>query len=365
LPPIMGSTAFIMATFLEMPYGQVALAALIPALLYFFALFLQLDAHAARHGLVGLAREKVPRLRDVLRSGWPFLLSFGLLVVFLLVLQRETLAPWLASAVLLLINQCLPEHRLNLAGWIDWLRAIGQLLMELLTILCAVGLIVGALSVTGLSGTLVNDLLFVAGSDVLVLLMMGALTSFVLGIGLTVTAAYVFLAIVLAPALISGGLTPLAVHLFILYWGMLSFITPPVALGAFSAASIAQASPIATGFEAMRLGVAIYLVPFLFALNPSLIGNAPAGQVAVDLAQTALGVALVAYASQRVMPGLGVVSHLSAGVVFATGLCIMMPQAVWLRLGVDLMQALTISGCLLAGVCVVEWAKGHAAARAR
>ena len=364
LPPIMGSTAFIMATFLEMPYGQVALAALIPALLYFFALFLQLDAHAARHGLVGLAREKVPRLRDVLKSGWPFLLSFGLLVVFLLVLQRETLAPWLASAVLLLINQCLPEHRLNLAGWIDWLRAIGQLLMELLTILCAVGLIVGALSVTGLSGTLVNDLLFVAGSDVLVLLMMGALTSFVLGIGLTVTAAYVFLAIVLAPALISGGLTPLAVHLFILYWGMLSFITPPVALGAFSAASIAQASPIATGFEAMRLGVAIYLVPFLFALNPSLIGNAPAGQVAVDLAQTAFGVALVAYASQRVMPGLGVVSHLSAGVVFAAGLCIMMPQAVWLRLGVDLMQALTISGCLLAGVCVVEWARGHAAARA-
>ena len=159
--------------------------------------------------------------------------------------------------------------------------------------------------------------------------------------------------------------SPLAVHLFILYWGMLSFITPPVALGAFSAASIAQASPIATGFEAMRLGVAIYLVPFLFALNPSLIGNAPAGQVAVDLAQTALGVALVAYATQRVMPGLGVVSHLSAGVVFAAGLCIMMPQAVWLRLGLDLMQALTISGCLLAGVCVVEWAKGHAAARAR
>ena len=139
--------------------------------------------------------------------------------------------------------------------------------MELLTILCAVGLIVGALSVTGLSGTLVNDLLFVAGSDVLILLLMGALTSFVLGIGLTVTAAYVFLAIVLAPALIGGGLMPLAVHLFILYWGMLSFITPPVALGAFSAASIAQSSPIATGFEAMRLGVAIYLVLF-FCVEP-------------------------------------------------------------------------------------------------
>jgi TRAP transporter 4TM/12TM fusion protein len=365
LPPIMGSTAFIMATFLELPYVQVAFAALIPALLYFFALFLQLDAHAARHGLVGLPESDVPRLRDVLKAGWPFLLSFGLLVFFLLVLQRETLAPWLASAVLLLINQVLPEHRLDRAGWLNWSRSIGQLLMELLTILCAVGLIVGALSVTGLSGTLVNDLLFVAGSDVLILLLMGALTSFVLGIGLTVTAAYVFLAIVLAPALIGGGLMPLAVHLFILYWGMLSFITPPVALGAFSAASIAQSSPIATGFEAMRLGVAIYLVPFLFVLNPSLIGSGALDVMVKEVLRTGFAIALVAYASQRVLPIMGVISWPSAVAVFSVGLLIMMPDLMVGRLGLEPSQIWAIAGSLIAGVLAVEWAMRQAVSRAR
>ena len=117
---------------------------------------------------------------------------------------------------------------------------------------------------------LVNDLLYLAGDSPLTLLLMGAFCSFILGIGMTVTAAYVFLAIVLAPALIQGGLEPMSVHLFILYWGMLSFITPPVALGAFAAASIAGSSALATGFKAMRLGV-IYFIPFFFVLEPALI----------------------------------------------------------------------------------------------
>ena len=237
--------------------------------------------------------------------------------------------------------------------------------MELLTILCAVGLIVGALSVTGLSGTLVNDLLFVAGSDALILLLMGALTSFVLGIGLTVTAAYVFLAIVLAPALIGGGLMPLAVHLFILYWGMLSFITPPVALGAFSAASIAQSSPIATGFEAMRLGVAIYLVPFLFVLNPSLIGSGALDVMAKEVLRTGFAIALVAYASQRVLPIMGVISWPSAVAVFSVGLLIMMPDLMVGRLGLEPSQIWAIAGSLIAGVLAVEWAMRQAVSRAR
>ena len=325
LPPIMGSTAFIMATFLEIPYYQVALAALLPSLLYFIALYAQLDAYAGKHGLEGLPDSEIPRLRAVLGEGWVFIVSFALLIVFLLVLQQEALAPWAATASLLLINQ-FRQGRMVVADWGAWLVAVGKLLIELQAILLAVGLIVGALSVTGLSGTLVNELLFIAGDSTGVLILMGAATSFILGIGLTVTAAYVFLAIVLAPALIDGGLVPMAVHLFILYWGMLSFITPPVALGAFAAASISGANPVATGVEAMRLGVAIYLVPFLFVLNPALIGQGPWQGIVQAALEALLGVLLIAWSAQRYLPRLGDPGLIAAWLLGLGGLLIALPD---------------------------------------
>ena len=331
LPPIMGSTAFIMASFLDMPYYQVATAAFIPALLYFTALFIQLDAYAARHQLVGLPATELPKLLPVVRDGWFYIGAFALLIVLLLVLQREAMAPWAASLALLVINQMSAKHRLNWAGAVNLLASTGQLLAELLAILCGVGLIIGALSVTGLSGTLVNELLFLAGDDTAVLLLTGALTSFLLGIGLTVTAAYVFLAIVLAPALLGGGLDPLAVHLFILYWGMLSFITPPVALGAFAAASIAGSRPVKTGFEAMRLGLATYLIPFLFVLNPALIGHSSAMAAFQAVVEALFGVYLIACAAQRYLPVVGEIPLLLTIPVGLSGCLVALP-------GLDIIQ---------------------------
>lgn len=306
LPPIMGSTAFVMATFLEVPYYEVALAAAVPALLYFLGLFLQVDAYAAAQRLEGLARGDMPRVGATLAAGWYYLGAFIVLVVLLVVLQRESVAPYLATGTLLVLNQLSATHRWGIAQVIDFLNAAGRLLAELVAVLAGVGLIVGALSLTGLSGTLVNDLLFLAGDSVWLLLLMGALTSFVLGIGMTVTAAYIFLAIVLAPALIQGGLDPMAVHLFILYWAMLSFITPPVALGAYAAASIAQARPLATGLAAMRLGSVIYFIPFMFVLNPVLLLKGDALQLAVALAEAIAGIYLVVCGIQSYVPWLGV-----------------------------------------------------------
>jgi TRAP-type uncharacterized transport system fused permease subunit len=184
--------------------------------------------------------------------------------------------------------------------------------MELLTIMAGVGLIVGALSITGLSGTLVNDLLYLAGDSTLLLLLMGAFCSFLLGIGMTVTAAYVFLAIVLAPALIQGGLDPMSVHLFILYWGMLSFITPPVALGAFAAASIAGSSALATGFKAMRLGSIIYFIPFFFVLEPALIMSGSWWETLLATAKVGIGIIFIAGALQRYLLGLGLLARKGA-----------------------------------------------------
>ena len=305
LPPIMGSTAFVMATFLNVPYTTVALAAAIPALLYFFGLFIQIDAYAARKGLVGTPRDELPSFFETLKQGWFYLAAFAVLIFLLVYLQREAVAPFIATGVLLVLNQFSVDHRWNIQKVGVFLEATGRLLMELLTIMAGVGLIVGALSVTGLSGTLVNDLLYLAGDSTLLLLLMGAFSSFLLGIGMTVTAAYVFLAIVLAPALIQGGLDPMAVHLFILYWGMLSFITPPVALGAFAAASIAGSSALATGFKAMRLGSIIYFIPFFFVLDTALIMDGSWWEILLATVEVGVGIVLIAGTLQSYLIGVG------------------------------------------------------------
>ena len=353
LPPIMGSTAFVMATFLEMPYYQVALAAAIPALLYFTALFLQIDAYAAKHKLEGVVDLEIPRVGETLKAGWYYLGAFMVLIFLLLVMQREALAPWLATACLIVLNQFSKQHRWQLTEALAFLRASGVLLIELLVILSGVGLIVGALSMTGLSGTLVNELLFLAGGSLAVLLLMGAATSFVLGIGMTVTAAYIFLAIILAPALIKGGLDPLAVHLFILYWGMLSFITPPVALGAFAAASIAGARPMLTGLRAMGLGASTYFIPFFFVLEPALILQGSWQVTVIQVIQVMLGITLIAGAMQGYLLALGPLSEnwLVRLMLGLSGLLIALPGLGSVGIHLD-DSSLGLTGFLLACVSI-------------
>jgi len=306
MPPVMGATAFIMAAFLNIPYGTIALAAVVPSVLYFLGLFIQIDAYAARHDLKGLPADELPSLRKTLKEGWYFIFVFGLLIWMLFFLRQEATAPFYATALLLIINQVLPYERWVWQDVKDFFSESGKLFAELIAILAGVGLLVGALSVTGLSGTIANDLIYLAGGNTLVLLMMGALTSFILGIGMTVTAAYIFLAVALAPALIGGGgMDPLAVHLFILYWGMLSFITPPVALGAFAAATVAGARPMETGLHAMRLGSVIYFIPFLFVLNPALIFQGSWDEIIVVIMQALAGVVLIAGSMQGWLLGIG------------------------------------------------------------
>ncbi len=314
MPPVMGATAFVMAVFLDVPYVTIAVAAIIPSLLYYLGLFMQIDAYAARNGLPGMPSEDLPRVRDIMREGWHFIAVFVLLTVMLVVLQREVLAPFYATALLIAVNQIRPGDRWTWKSARDFIIATGNLLAEITAILAGVGLIVGALSVTGMAGTFVNDLVFLAGGNTLVLLLMGALTSFILGIGMTVTAAYIFLAIVLAPALIKGGLDPLAVHMFIFYWGMVSFITPPVALGAYAAAAIAGANPMRTGLEAVRLGSIIYFIPFFFVLNTAFILRGTVADIVLLTTSAVLGIVLIAGSLQGYLVGVGnLTTHATAG----------------------------------------------------
>jgi TRAP transporter 4TM/12TM fusion protein len=330
MPPIMGATAFVMASFLERPYIEIALAATIPSILYYFGLFAQIDAYAARRGLKGIAREDLPSLSAAVKEGWLYLFVFGLLIFMMVHLRQDTLAPFYATALLLVINQFLKRHRFTWVSGADLVFGVGKALAELTAVLLGVGLIVGAFSATGLAGTLVNDLVFMAGNNVIVLLIMGALTAFVFGMGMTVTACYIFLAVVLAPALEQAGLNRLAVHLFILYWGMVSYITPPVALGAFAAATMAGSSPFRTGLEAMRLGGVIYIAPFFFVLNPALVGVGSAGEIAFVLATALIGITFISGALQGHVSYVGGLGSGLAGVfmrvvLFAAGLLFAAP----------------------------------------
>lgn len=305
MPPIMGATAFVMASFLSRPYVEIAVAAAIPSLLYYFGLFAQIDAYAAKRGLKGLEPADVPSLSAAVREGWMYLFVFALLIFMMVALRQDTLAPFYATGLLIVINQLIRKHRFTVRTGINLIIGIGRALSELVAILLGVGLIVGAFSATGLAGTLVNDLIFLAGGSTIMLLIMGAVTAFIFGMGMTVTACYIFLAVVLAPALEQAGLNVLAVHLFILYWGMVSYITPPVALGAFAASTLAGSNPFKTGLEAMRLGGVIYVAPFFFVLNPALVGEAPALEVAGVLATALIGVWFLSCALQGHISFLG------------------------------------------------------------
>ena len=296
MPPIMGATAFVMAAFLGMPYAQIAIAAAVPSILFYFALFMQIDGYAARHGLKGLPEAELPSLIETFKDGWQYILVFAVLIYLLLVVQVESMAPFYATGLLLVINQFSPKYRLDWDKLSKLMVGVTGSLAELAALLAGVGLIIGAMSVTGLAGTLANDLIFLAGNNVYVLLVMGAMTSFIFGMGMTITACYIFLAIILAPPLIRAGFDPLAVHLFMMYWGMVSFITPPVSLAAFVAAGVSGSRPMEVGFQSMRLGSAMYFVPFFFVLNPALILRGEPADIIAVLLTAIVGIGLIASA---------------------------------------------------------------------
>ena len=304
-PPVMGATAFVMAQFLGVSYGMVALAAIIPAALYYFGLFMQVDAYAARHGLKGLAREDIPSLKQTLREGWYYAFAVALLIFMLLVMKRESHAPFYATALLLLLNQLFNKEKWGWSSILKFLEVNGKTFVELIGILAGCGLLIGAFSLTGVISSLANDLLTIAGDNVFLLLGMTALTSLVLGLGLTTTACYIFLAILVGPALEKAGLNKVAVHMFVFYWGMLSSITPPVAIASFAAAGIAGAPPMKTGWASMTVGSIIYFLPFFFVLNPAFVLQGDLHESLILVLTAIFGIVFICAGLQGYLFGLG------------------------------------------------------------
>ncbi len=290
-PPIMGTAAFLMVSFVGVSYTEIALAAAIPALLYYLGIFVQIDSFSAKAGLKGMPKNQLPNGLTVTLKGWPYLVALTGLVVLLVVQKNESQAPYWIVGFLLVVAIFLKEHRLTVKSFVNFLFASGKTIAEIFGIIAGVGLIVGGLSMTGVSLSLARELINLVGDNLFLILIAGAVTSFVLGMGMTVSAVYVFLAIVMAPALTGMGINPIAAHLFVIYWATVSYITPPVALASFAAANIAGTPPMSTSLTAMRLGAVKYIVPFAFVLNPALVAQeSTAVEILYTLALAVVGI---------------------------------------------------------------------------
>ena len=310
-PPIMGASAFLMAEFLQVPYSDVVLAAFIPAVLYYSALFIQVDLRAARDRIRAVDPEDTPPLARTIRTGWIYLLPFAVIVVglFSFNLRPETAGLWSIVSLLVLVLVRPGGNGPSVRTLVRIVRDAGFASLEIIMITASAGLIIGVLNVSGLSFALTLQLVELGQANLLMLLVVAALISIVLGMGMPTIGVYVLLAALVAPSLVQLGVEPIGAHMFVLYFGMLSMLTPPVAIAAYAAASLARAPAMQTGWEAVRLGWAAYLVPFLFVAAPSLLMSGPWWSVALALVSALAGVwmataALVGYALSALgMPG--------------------------------------------------------------
>ena len=294
-PPIMGAAAFLMAEFLDISYFTVAGAALLPAVLYYLSVFLQVDLIAGRDKIAASDADQMTT-RQVLKEGWHFVLPFALLLSALFWWRMDPEDSALLASVGIVIVGFLRGYRgerLSLTKLRDVFVTTGTGMVDLILVVAAAGFVIGVLNITGLGFALTLVLVDAVGSNIVLLLGISALICIVLGMGMPTSGVYVLLAALVAPSLVEAGINPIAAHLFILYFGMMSMITPPVALAAFAAATITKEDPLRTGLAAMRVGWAAFIIPFVFVASPAVLFEGSWVEIAQSFALSAIGITTI------------------------------------------------------------------------
>lgn len=293
MPPVMGAVAFLMAEFLQISYSAVVLAALVPAVLYYASLYIQVDLEAAKENIKPIDPELIPTKREVFSQGWVFVIPFAAVILALFSFNQrpETAALWGALGALA-VGVGFGYKGKRMKGSDIWasLEETGHSIVDIIMIGAAAGFIIGILNITGLSFGLTYYLVGLGEGNLFLLLLISAIVCIVLGMGMPTVGVYLLLAVLVAPSLIQVGVEPIAAHLFIFYLGMMSMVTPPIAIGAFFAASIAKADPLKTALTSMRLGWTAYIVPFLFVASPSLLLIGEPVDIAVSIVSVLIGV---------------------------------------------------------------------------
>lgn len=271
MPPIMGAAAFLMADYVGVPYSNIVVRAILPAVLYFMGVFITVHLEAKKEGLRGLSREELPRIKPLLKQS--YLLLPLILLVYLVGTSQRSIQYAAAIAILVAIAVSLvnKENRITLKRIWEALAAGGQGMITVAAACGVAGMIAGTITMTGLANMLINGIVALAGDKVIVALVLTMVCCIVLGMGVPTTANYCIMAATCAPILIRMGVPTLAAHFFVFYFGIVADLTPPVALAAYAGAAIAQANPMKTALTSTKLAIGAFIVPYVFALNPAML----------------------------------------------------------------------------------------------
>jgi TRAP transporter 4TM/12TM fusion protein len=360
MPPVMGAAAFLMAEFIQVPYSQVAIAAAIPAVLYYFGLYCQVDLIAGKARLQRL-HENIPQAAAVLREGWHFLVPFAVLLFTMFYWEKSPEVAAIGSTVVMFAVGLMfsyKGHRLRMSDLFGTLAGTGRSTTDLFMTLAGAGFVIGVLNATGLSFALTLVLVKLAGANLFLLLAAAAVIGIILGMGMPTTAVYILLATLMAPSIVQTGVPKMAAHMFVLYFGMLSMITPPVALAAFAAANISKAGVMETGWAACRIGWVKFVLPFMFVLSPTLLTIGTPAAVVYDSITALFGVyymtvGMVGFYQREVSPPARVV-------LAAAGAAAILPDS---HIGVIFPGFISGTGVLVGGVILAFEYLRHRRAR--
>ena len=298
MPPILGSAAFIMAELIGAPYSEIMLASIIPALLYFFTVFLMVDIEAAKNNLTGVAKEELPKRKYVLQNLY-MLLPLVVLTIVMTVLNQSAIraASWgILSCIIVYI---IKNRKFSFKEIMDAMADGAKSARGMICACGTAGIVVGVLNMTGAGIKFASFVVEVANGHLLVALILTMIASLILGMGLPTSASYIICAAVAAPALIDMGLTAIQAHMFVFYFACISAITPPVAMAAYAGATISGSKPMEVGFTACKLGICAFIVPFMFCYAPTLLWKGAAGDIIVTIITALIGATMLSYGLQR------------------------------------------------------------------
>ena len=271
MPPVMGAAAFVIAEFLNMPYLQVAVAGLFPALIYFFSIFVMVHFEARKRNLATIPSSELPNFKAEVKRGGHLFLSIVLIIVLLVIGYTPMFAAFWAIMSIFVLSALRPETRMSARDILSALEEGARGAVAVSVACATAGIIIGCVFVSGLGLKFSNIIVNLSGGYLAIALVLTMFASLILGMGLTTTAVYITLAALVIPALVNMGVEPIAAHMFAFYFGLVSAITPPVALASFAAAGIAGSNPMKTGFHSFRLGIAKYILPFVFVYAPGML----------------------------------------------------------------------------------------------
>ncbi|OGL59572.1 MAG: hypothetical protein A3I72_03520 [Candidatus Tectomicrobia bacterium RIFCSPLOWO2_02_FULL_70_19] len=325
-PPVMAAGAFIMAEYLEVDYGSVALSAALPAFLYYLCLMLIVDAEAAKSGLRGFPASELPPLGKTFMGGGHYLVALLAIIVF--ILQGYSPMKTAFWAILLVVASAVLRDpgRLRIPVFIEALEKGALQVVPIAAACASAGIIVGVVSLTGLGDTLSTVLLKLSGGYKIMALVFTMLAALVLGCGVPPTAVYVIMASLTVPTLVSFGLLPLSAHFFVFYFGCIAAITPPVALASYAAAGISGASPVETGFVAFRFGLIAFVVPYIFAYSPALLAVGSWQEVLLAAVTAIVGVVFFSAAVQGYLGGW---LSLPARLIYGAAALLLLEPGLW------------------------------------